>query len=276
MKKLFFLVCLGLPLAIYGQSITVDAGVSLGMSFYDGDLTPDRFLERLEFINPAVGVFGRVNFSERFSARLSTQFTTLSSDDENNNGNRQRRLVFKTNLIETTLMGEWNIMRIGNSRSGSIYPFVTAGFGGFYFNPTIVFENERFTLQQLGTEGQGLPGYPEKYKRFQAVVPFGVGLKIQIENVGQLAIEASFRRTFTDYLDDVSGVEVNYLDLLEADRLIAAQISRPRIDPNDPDPEEIVYIRGNFPKDWYHFLNISLAIPITTNTKNSWHKCPRL
>lgn len=275
-KDLLLLVLLVLPWFSYCQVLTIDGGILFGISKYEGDMTPDRFSENVRNINPSVGIFSRINFSRQFSARWTTLFTSLSGNDNNSNGNRQRLLQFKTKLIETSVMAEWNITRRSKSGAEDIYPYLSLGLGAFYFNPTTDFDNQEIKLQPLGTEGQGLSGYPSRYHRVQPMIPFGVGLKIKIENFGQMGIEASFRKTFSDYIDDVSGTEVNYLDLLNANRLLAAQISRPRIDPNDPDPEEIVYIRGNSPKDWYYFVNFSLSVPIATIYRKKWGKCPRM
>ena len=276
MKRFLLSIFLYLPLNIYCQTTIIDGGISVGMSLYQGDMTPRELADNLEHINPAASVFGRINFPLGLSIKAAFQYTTLSGDDNNDNGNRQRRLRFKSEILESTLTAEWNFVRRGKFQNSSIYPFIYAGVGTIYFNPRINFDGQNLELQPLGTEGQGLPGYPDKYERFQAVVPFGGGFKIEIQNFGQIALELGFRKTFTDYLDDISGVEVNYLDLLAADRLVAAQISRPRIDPNDPDPEEIVYIRGNFPKDWYYTLNFSVAVPLATLYGNAGIKCPKL
>ena len=60
------------------------------------------------------------------------------------------------------------------------------------------------TLQPLGTEGQGLAGRPEKYKRYTMNFPIGMGLKYLIDKQWSLSFEMSLRYTLSDYIDDVS------------------------------------------------------------------------
>lgn len=82
---------------------------------------------------------------------------------------------------------------------------------------------EWVSLRKLGTEGQNfneaqrtaykeLYGHdlPKPYSNFQLVIPIGIGAKYKLTNNLDLGFELSYRHTFTDYLDDVSG---NYVDL---------------------------------------------------------------
>ena len=75
-------------------------------------------------------------------------------------------------------------------------------------------------LHPLHTEGQGLiynhPWLsrndldpvegPKQYKRVAVVLPIGAGVKIPMNRDWGLKVEAMYRFTFTDYIDDVSGV----------------------------------------------------------------------
>lgn len=65
-------------------------------------------------------------------------------------------------------------------------------------------------LQPLRTEGQGMPGYPESkpYNLTQINIPYGVGLRYYFSDRISVAFEAVNRKTFTDYIDDVS---TNYI-----------------------------------------------------------------
>ena len=61
-------------------------------------------------------------------------------------------------------------------------------------------------LQPLGTEGQGTTAYPDrkKYSRTQIAIPMGGGVKISLNDNLNIAFSFSARKTYTDYLDDVS------------------------------------------------------------------------
>ncbi len=82
---------------------------------------------------------------------------------------------------------------------------------------------EWVSLRNLGTEGQFLndeakaeylaaygKDLPTPYSRIQIVIPVGLGIRYKLSNNFDLGLEISYRHTFTDYLDDVSG---EYVDL---------------------------------------------------------------
>ena len=110
---------------------------------------------------------------------------------------------------------------------GSIYVF--AGIGGFYYDPwgtnkflnsdtVSVGNGEKWRLRELHTEGQGFEGGPamfseevtgkkyQTYKPFAICIPFGFGIKKAFHSTAGIKLEASYRFTNTDYLDDVSNV----------------------------------------------------------------------
>src|SRR5690606_15533698 len=61
-------------------------------------------------------------------------------------------------------------------------------------------------LRDLGTEGQGLPQYPDKkmYNLVQIAVPFGGGIRLRLSDNVHISYEIGLRKLFTDYIDDVS------------------------------------------------------------------------
>ena len=68
-----------------------------------------------------------------------------------------------------------------------------------------------------------------KYSRLAFVLPFGIGAKTKITPFMNLALEAGWRKTFTDYIDDVSTV---YVDNASISNTTARQLAdrRPEID----------------------------------------------
>ena len=279
MNKLHTLsVILSFPILIYSQNIEI--GPSIGLSLYHGDLTPEGFSNIIQSTNLTFGAFGRLNFPSNISLKLGTQFTKLSGDDANSTSKKNRSLNFETEVIELTLTGEWNFLRLGSSRYGAMYPFIYGGIGGYYFTPRANFEGELVDLYPLGTEGQGLIGYPGQYSRMQAMIPLGLGLKIDMEDFGSIILELGARKLFTDYIDDVSGVEVNYRELLEGNGELAARLSLPTIDPEDTDNLDFNYTRGSSTfNDWYYIVNVSIAIPLGSidkdGVRSSGIGCPR-
>ena len=73
-----------------------------------------------------------------------------------------------------------------------------------YFNPRGKYEGDWYSLRPLSTEGQGLIETRKEYSLVQLVIPFGVGFKYAINKDLSVGIEYGIRKTFTDYIDDVS------------------------------------------------------------------------
>lgn len=240
------------------RSQIVEAGFSGGVAMYSGDLTPKGFGLYLQDSRPAIGFFSRMNFSSRLAARFAVNFASVGGDDENT-PNVGRGLSFQSDILEISSSVEWNVFRLGSSEYGEVFPFVFAGIGFFHMSPEARLEDTWVMLQALGTEGQGLPGYPEPYNLYQLMVPFGAGFKLKLNERTTLGIEFSARKLFTDYLDDVSATQVNYLDVLNGNGKLAAQFSNPNINPDDPGDAALDYMRGSPYNDWYYMLNATLS-----------------
>ncbi len=209
-----------------------EIGLLGGLAFYNGDLGPEAFGDHFQEIQPAVGVFGRYTFNPYFAARLGFTYAIVSGDDEYS-ARPERDLSFRAPLFELALTGEFSPFVFGTPYETPLFaPYLTAGIGLFNFRPETRFEGEWVELQPLGTEAQGLPGYPEKYSRTQLNIPLGVGLRVVLNDTWTVGVEFVGRKLFTDHLDDVSDAEVNYRDLIQGNGVLAAQLSNKQIDPS--------------------------------------------
>lgn len=130
---------------------------------------------------------------------------------------QNRNLNFKSPISELTLMVEYyplsekidhryRMKGVRGKKARFLSPYITAGIGGFYFNPKGKYNGSWYKLQPLKTEGQGLAGGPEAYKRISLCLPVGIGLKYAMNKFWSIGFEISGRKTFTDYIDDVSTV----------------------------------------------------------------------
>jgi len=138
----------------------------------------------------------------------------------------------------------------------------------FFYNPRTDYEGDWYDLQPLGTEGQGTTGYPDRtpYSLTQLAIPFGVGFKFSLSKNASLGIEYGIRKTFTDYLDDVS---TTYADTsgLKAENTRIAMLLSDRSGRYYPEG----YNRGDENnKDWYTFLGVTLTFKINGSSKD----CP--
>ena len=60
-------------------------------------------------------------------------------------------------------------------------------------------------MRPLSTEGQVFGKAEGEVLGLTATIPFGLGLRMGLGSFWRLGIEASYIKTFTDYIDDVHG-----------------------------------------------------------------------
>ena len=278
MKKHFFILTIALLSALsilaQHQKHSVEVGVFLGGSYYIGDLNPTQHLN--EFTKPAGGIVCRYNISKRLAARANLLFGNIEGHDSYSNSPAavQRNLNFKSPIDELSAQLEFNFFdyAIGNEKK-KFSPYIFLGIAGFKFNPSGELPNgDWVALQPLGTEGQGLDGgaTKKKYKLIQMSIPFGVGAKVNLaKNIG-ISFEWGMRKTFTDYLDDVSGKYYDPVKLAAARGATAAVLSDQSIG-TDPKFSNAGRERGNpTNNDWYSFVGMALTVKL----KGKPETCP--
>ena len=124
-------------------------------------------------------------------------------------------------------------------------------------------------LQPLRTEGQGSLEYPDRepYALMQVMLPFGVGIKARLNKTFSIAIEYGFRKTWTDYLDDVSTsyVAADVIRQVAADPELAVMLSDRSGEVASGYVNAPGIMRGDDSlDDWYATLTFSLGINLET------------
>ncbi|MBN2746026.1 MAG: outer membrane beta-barrel protein [Bacteroidales bacterium] len=192
-------------------------GLFLGGNYYLGDLVDQHFFGQ---IGPSFGLMYRYDFNRRISARIAAHYGTIYGDSKNNRKSLQyKNLDFFSPLFDLDMGIEINFLEFDpDSRGRRFTPFVYGGFSIFRFNPQTEYMGKIYELQPLGTEGQGTTNQPDRksYKLTSASIPFGFGFKWAVSKRLNIGIEWGMRKTFTDYLDDVSTTYPN-IELLAAE-----------------------------------------------------------
>jgi len=183
-------------------------GVRIGGANYKGDLSPHLF--NTDFLHPSVALFYRHNWDRNWSWKNELGYGRVSGDDaKSSNGFfKDRNLSFYSDILDISSLIEFNFFpyETGNSDYPTT-PYIFTGLSFFRFNPKAKLNDQVYNLQPLGTEGQKLNG-GKSYKRYSFAIPIGGGFKFSVGRIG-IGLEVSARRTYTDYLDDVS---TNYPD----------------------------------------------------------------
>jgi hypothetical protein len=145
-----------------------------------------------------------------------------------------------------------------NNRNEQIYLF--GGVGVAYFSPRALYQGSWLALKPLRTEGQGLEGGPEEYSNFTVTIPVGIGLRMGISQLWRIGLEATYVKTFTDYIDDVHGVYYDPAVLAAAIGPESAALSNPAKTPSLFNPGSQ---RGDKENDAFFYANITLYRNIT-------------
>jgi len=288
-------------LLLGNENLTVEVGLNFGPTFFLGDLGGHRgygttFIKdlNLPLTKLMKGAFLSVQPNEWLGFRVAAQYTFLAGKDEiiNTNGRpesfrKDRNLDFRSDVWEAYTAVEFfplmYLKRYDEDYQPKLRPYIFGGAGLFHFNPqgSLTDQNGNKTwhyLQPLHTEGEGFAEYPDRpnYKLTQVNIPMGGGFKYLLSDNVNLGIELLYRKTFTDYIDDVS---TTYIDpnlfnkyLSPADANIAIQIynKTPTTITSRTDPG---LQRGNSKNnDAYFSLLLKLSIKINGNFNNDYNR----
>lgn len=241
-----------------------EVGLMAAQAHYIGELNPYRHIpERFDL---GGGLIYRYNWSDRWAFKSSVLYGTFyaSDADSDSEWQRNRNLSVRTSILEVSGQIELNFLtyEIGDPRRPST-PYLFLGFSVFRFNPQAEFNGRWIDLQPLGTEGQGIPGFEDRYPLTQVSLPFGIGFKFNIwKNLGG-AVEWGMRRTWTDYLDDVGGVYADPVLLEDQNGPLAALLADRSLQPLGPDGTNAEMQRGETNRtDYYIFAGFMLTYKI--------------
>jgi len=261
-KIILFLLIITSGFVVQAQ---LEVGVFVGGSYYMGDLNPNKpFLQT----DVAYGLIGRYNLSGRWTARMHVYQGTIAGDDELSNWLPERSLSFKSGITELAGIMEFHFLPYFNGSMKNYWtPYIFAGAGMLYHKP----ELDEQALKDFGTEGQNQSGdlppdvTRDSYSYFVFSIPFGVGVKYSFSKHIAASLEWGMRKTFNDYLDDVSTTY--YLNSSDFD---PGNPNYDNIEYSDPNMDyEALMQRGNSKTtDWYSFFGLTLTYHINLINKN--------
>jgi hypothetical protein len=270
MRKIIFLfIIITTGFTVKAQ---LEVGVFAGGSFYMGDLNPNKpFLQT----NVAYGLIGRYNLSGRWAARMHVYQGTIAGDDELSNWIPERSLSFTSGISELAGIMEFHFLPYFNGSLKNYWtPYLFGGVAFLYHKP----ELDEQELMDFGTEGQNQsgdlpPGFTrDSYSNFVFSIPFGMGFKYSFSKHIAASLEWGMRKTFTDYLDDVSTTYY-----LSSDRILnpppgqgVSSEELQNLEYSDPNKNhEALMQRGNSKTtDWYSFFGLTITYHINLTNRN--------
>jgi hypothetical protein len=149
-----------------------------------------------------------------------------------------RNCNFRSPVVELSAQFEYTIVRerpghiynlkgIKGLRNLQISSYLFIGIGGIYFNPKGEYKNIWYSLRPMCTEGEGIVATRRRYSQVQLVIPVGIGFKYALSTDWSVGIEYGMRKTFTDYIDDVSKTYFDPDYLGQQKGPLAAHFSNP-------------------------------------------------
>lgn len=244
----------------------LEFGIWAGGTNYFGDLNTNA---NFQLVGPGAGIFVRNNLGTRFSFRHSFLWGQIEGRDDlsKNEFQRERNLSFKSNVMELSTNFEFNFLDFWlHKKSLRFSPYISVGIAVFYFNPKAYYEGQWYELQPLGTEGQNDENYTgrKRYSLFQLAIPIGGGIKYAFDRNWAIGIDFGNRRTFTDYLDDVSTTYVSPISLPDGDLGIAYALSDRSTEIGEKKGEPGKQRGTSARKDDYFFFGITFSYTINS------------
>lgn len=224
----------------------------------------------ISMTRPLFSFGGRYRITETFSTKTMLSYGWLRGNDAltKETFRNYRNLAFRSPLVEFSNQFEYsiirekqghryNLRRVRGLKGFKTNTYFFVGFGVIYFNPKNKYNGKWYALQPLGTEGQGLVPTRKKYSRISLCIPYGIGFKYGLNRRSNIGLEFGARKTFSDYLDDVSTTYYDNQMIRDARGDVASYLADPS-DGTHPNWTAAYQQRGDAKdKDAYMFLIIN-------------------
>ena len=191
-----------------------------GGLFYIGEINPSLIFQSTKF---GGGFFVRYNLNKRWAFRGNLVLGTLTADDSYSSHKYQqtRNLNFNTPLAEVVAQAEFNFLRykLGATRHNSFFtPYLASGIGFLLVSNSI---------------------HP-----YQVTLPISFGVKFAVSKRLEIGFEWSFRKTFSDHVDNFSGKEYTPISMEST---------------NKSKYKQIAFFYNN---DWYSYAGVFITYKI--------------
>ena len=188
------------------QKPNYEVGINIGTLVYQGDLTASAF-GSYQQLKPAVGLTVSKHLSSHFALCANLLFGKIGADESQMKSpafKQYRNFKFSTSVTELSTVLVWNAL--GESIDKyyrKISPYVFAGAGLTFLDVkrdwgrinTSFFDTKSTAIIGLGIDT--LHNTP----KILPIIPIGAGVNYAITNCIGIKAEATYRFTFSDYVD---------------------------------------------------------------------------
>jgi hypothetical protein len=180
MRHIFFVLCFIFCLPVISQDKS-DLGISIGTSYYLGDINPSTLFYSPKF---NAGIVYRYNLNPRYVLKCEFNYISLSGYDADFSDPYQvfRNRSFSSELYDISPQFEFNFLPLKfNERKIAFSPFVSTGMAV----ALILTSQNRKTVE--------------------FTYPFALGLRVAIGKKWSTGVQWCFRKTFNDL--NIDGFE---------------------------------------------------------------------
>lgn len=264
MRKVLILFILFITV-LSGQA-QLEIGGFVGGSYYLGEINPTIPFRQTSL---GYGVLFRYALNSRWTVKLNVYQGALKGDDKIVKYNESRSLKFKSEITELAGVAEFNFLPyFTGSKKDFITPYIFGGVGIVFHNPKVgdVKLRDKYTEGQESAELLNPDNSAKRnYSTSAFCIPFGVGVKYSFSKRIAVSLEWGMRKTFTDYMDDISYTYyLNAIDVAEGTSEYEDLLySDPNLD------HEANMQRGNSNNnDWYSFAGLTITYNINLLNRN--------
>lgn len=243
-----------------GANVIGDIGRSNYINPMPVSYNSDKITDKLPI---ALGLIYRFNFNPHMGVRFNAIYGKVIGNDAvaPEKYKKERDYAYKNNILEGSLLFEYNFFDINNENAAKHSPYIFAGVGAFMYDKNLYTISHTFARDENGVvivpESIDTQVSTKTEKESNFTFPIGAGYKIKYKHNWVISAEVGFRYTRTDNLDHSFS---NYSDF--------TFITEPGLD--QPPYEDEVWVRnlnairsrqvGNTSNyDWYVFTGLTLT-----------------
>ncbi|MGI8950148.1 MAG: hypothetical protein ACR2FN_01050 [Chitinophagaceae bacterium] len=231
-------------------------------------------------VKPLVGLSAGYYAKEWLQVKAGFNFTSVAGADSLIKPTTDlarwriyRNLSFKSSIFEAYITGDVYPLTFFNKEhtTSRWSPYLSFGVGIFHFNPKAELNGQWIALQPLRLEGEGFAEYPDRkpYNLTQIYLPATIAVKYYFNDNYSLSGGATFRKTFTDYIDDIS---TTYIDPALFDKYLtpdqaalAKQLYERSLQPEKVKPGVVKANASN--KDTYMTIFLTFSVMLNQSSR---------
>lgn len=211
----------------------------------------------------ALGIIYRFNFNPHMGVRFNGIYGKVIGNDAvaPERYKKERNYAYKNNIIEGSLVFEYNFFDINNENAAKHSPYIFAGVGAFMYDKNLYTISNTFARDEDGVillpESIDTQVSTKTEKESSFTVPFGAGYKMKVKHNWVISAEVGFRYTRTDNIDH-SFANFNDFTFINEPGLTEGELGM-EVGTRNINAVESRQVGNTSNYDWYVFSGLTLT-----------------